>query len=253
MERTPTCPCPPWRRDTSLRPCPTPTSTPAGTRRWWRSSSAPLGLVPYETASLIWFALELGLLPVLVVLVAAAQRLRCSALHVLVASGLLLLWHPFIIELQLGQLTMLLAALLMGSWVAYRRGRPRLAGVLLGLAVGVKLMPFVVLAYFLVKRKWTVASWALGTFAATSVAAAGVLGADAMGSYLTEGLREAAHWRTAFGKLRARRGGLVADRRRLRLPRGRAVHPPARRCAVAGQRAVGRVHRRPSWRWRAGW
>lgn len=161
--------------------------------------SAPLALLPYESASLVWFVFQVGLLPLLVVLVAAAQRLRYSALHVLVASVLLLLWHPISIELRMGQLTMLMVALILGSWVAFRRGRPRLAGALLGLSIGVKLMPFVVLAYFLVKRRWVVASWALGTFAASSVVAAGVLGFDAMGSYLTEGVREAAHWRAAWG------------------------------------------------------
>jgi len=162
----------------------------------------PLALLSYETASAIWLAVDLSLLLALTFLIASTRSPKPPPTYVLAASCALLLWQPVWAAILLGQLSMALATLLVGSWVAFRTGRNRLAGVLLGAAIAVKLIPIVVAGYFLVKRvkgRWQVLLWTtislLASFAISTLA----LGADGMRTYLLEALPANAMWRTAEG------------------------------------------------------
>jgi len=160
---------------------------------------APLGLVDYVTAARIWLLLELALVPVVVILVGLAHGRSFSPPTILFACGLFVLWFPTTAEMLYGQLTLPLAVLLLASWLCFKRGHPRLAGVLVGLATGLKLFPALVVGYYLVKQRWAVVGWACGTFVATLVVAAVVLGPATVRDYLGVGLGEAGHWRAVWG------------------------------------------------------
>lgn len=159
--------------------------------------SLPLGLLPFATASALWFALELGMLLGMLALAARAQGLRWSRGTTFAAFCILLLWPPVQFELLAGQLTSAVALLLVGCWCAYRAGRPRLAGVLLGGAVGIKLFPVVVAGYYLLRRQGRVLLWAAATVAATTGLAALALGDEAMVAFLVEGLPSTSLYRAA--------------------------------------------------------
>jgi hypothetical protein len=63
--------------------------------------------------------------------------------------------------LVIGQVTIILLALLAGAWVAVKTERQFLAGSLLALAAWIKIFPALVIVYFLWKRDWRVVRGAL--------------------------------------------------------------------------------------------
>lgn len=161
--------------------------------------SVPLGLLSFEAASALWLGVELLLLLGLAVLLFADGGGRTISWRVAVAFCALLLWYPVFIELFFGQLSLALAVLLVASWQAAKGGRPRLAGVLVGAAIAIKLFPVVIAGYFLLKRRWSVVFWAGATAAALTGLAGMVVGADGFRSYVSEGLPATGYWRAAEG------------------------------------------------------
>gem|GEM_PF-2711718 len=159
----------------------------------------PLGLVSYETAAWVWFVLELAMLAVQVFLVLLLAGTEHPLRLGLVAFPALLLWTPVWEDLLHGQLSLLVAALVVGSWAAFRVGWERLAGALLGLSVSVKLLPAVIVAYFALERRWRVVGWAILTAVVTTAPAVWVIGAEGVRSFVQNGLPAAASWRGAEG------------------------------------------------------
>jgi alpha-1,2-mannosyltransferase len=70
-------------------------------------------------------------------------------------ASILLLGNPVLNQHYQGQLNCLLASLITAAWVADRRGRPALAGLVVGLAGAVKLYPLYLLTYFVFTRRWS--------------------------------------------------------------------------------------------------
>jgi alpha-1,2-mannosyltransferase len=85
----------------------------------------------------------------------------------LLGSAAALLTEPVFRTMYLGQVNLLLMALVIGD-VAQPDGR-RLKGVAVGIAAGIKLIPLVFIPYLLLTRRFRAAALAAGTFAATVV------------------------------------------------------------------------------------
>jgi alpha-1,2-mannosyltransferase len=85
----------------------------------------------------------------------------------LLGSAAALLTEPVFRTMYLGQVNLLLMALVIGD-VAQPDGR-RLKGVAVGIAAGIKLIPLVFIPYLLLTRRFHAAALAAGTFAATVV------------------------------------------------------------------------------------
>ena len=161
---------------------------------------APLGLLPFDTAAKVWLAIELTLLPIgIVAILKSASGSRVRLHWVLLSLVALLGWSPITHELFVGQLTLVLLALLSWAGLTYVRGRLRLAGVLLGLAISIKLFPVVLAAYFVARGSWSVIRWAGATVLISTALSCGILGVDALRSFVTLGLTGAAGWRSAEG------------------------------------------------------
>ena len=69
-----------------------------------------------------------------------------------VVSGALLVSSPLLGTLALGQMYQIVALFLVAAWVADRRGRPIISGVVLGLAVALKPMLAPMVLWPLVRR-----------------------------------------------------------------------------------------------------
>ena len=65
--------------------------------------------------------------------------------------GLALIWHPFISHLALGQISIIVAACVMGAWSLLRLQHEELAGLLLGFATAFKLYPAILALYLLLR------------------------------------------------------------------------------------------------------
>lgn len=117
---------------------------------------APLALLSFPAATLIWTLLSVALLWGVVELLRGELGLPLAGPWRLIAPLLLLSWYPVWQHLHVGQFTILLLALIVGAWWAERRGRPWLAGALLGAAVVIKIYPALLLGYALLGRRWRV-------------------------------------------------------------------------------------------------
>ena len=91
-------------------------------------------------------------------------------------AGAIFLFQPLIMSLLLGQIGGVMMLLVTAAWIADRRDRPLLAGVLLGIAIGAKPFLLVFAAYAVWRR-----SVALGAGLAAGVAAMVALGLMAAG------------------------------------------------------------------------
>lgn len=130
----------------------------------------PLGPVAWPVVSGVWTAASMG---ALCALVHSCLRLADPAapqvLHrrrVLLWSAALLWTEPAAVTCAFGQVNLLLAALV-GHAV---RRRAAAAGLGVGLAAGVKLVPAVTGLYFLAHRRWAAAGWTAAVFLATVAA-----------------------------------------------------------------------------------
>ncbi len=95
------------------------------------------------------------------------ERLAPAWWPVLLAA--LISFSPVFTHLIWGQVQLLLLLLLVGSWCCLRRGRDRAAGVLLGIAIAVKLYPAALLLPLLLARRWR-------TLVLAGITAGGILG-----------------------------------------------------------------------------
>ena len=115
---------------------------------------APFGLLDLDTAKLVWFATEIGLLAALLRWSITALPGRRLSQGVLLAFAIVLMAKFYAHELLLGQTNLLLAVLLISALLAIQAGRPILAGAVAGAAVFVKPYALVLLPWLVVTQGW---------------------------------------------------------------------------------------------------
>jgi hypothetical protein len=157
----------------------------------------PWAWLDYETAARLWLVFELGCLVAVVALFFRAFGRGLQLRWWLLATLLLLGWVPVIEDLWLGQFSLCLALLLTGAWLALRDGRDGRGGVLLGLALSLKLVGWPVVLFLALRRRWRGVLAAGGVFAAAHLLAAVVHGwAMVKDYYLVVGPQVSALYRT---------------------------------------------------------
>ena len=136
-----------------------------------------LACLEYRTAFVIWSGLGILLLLISIHLVLLELWPGATAgrrLVVTLCLGLALTSaYPVSRQFQYGNVQMVLLSLLTGAWFADRRGHPWLAGMLVGLAAGVKLYPGFLVFYFLALRRWRGVCGAALSFGILVMAAGG--------------------------------------------------------------------------------
>ena len=124
----------------------------------------PWSWLPLPVAAVLFVLVSLGLFGVTVWLCA---RPLCATVEararwaVPIAVGLM---TPYVYACAvLGNLGLVLLFLVVLAWYWAARGRPWVAGAALGLATLLKVLPAVLIVFFLLKRQWRVAGGAVGT------------------------------------------------------------------------------------------
>ncbi len=113
---------------------------------------APLALLPYPVAWLLWQGLSLVALGVSLWLILRELRLDLSPAATVILICGVLLFPPLTFHLFYAHTELFLLLLLTGAWISLRRGREVPAGVLLGLAAAVRLYPLIFLPYLWQRR-----------------------------------------------------------------------------------------------------
>jgi hypothetical protein len=146
----------------------------------------PLAGLGYEDAMLAWNLATFALFLVAVALVVRELRVPFCGLSLLPATVILLAAYPVAHQLVQGQLNFLLAFLLVLGWVADRRDRQVPAGVAVGVAAAIKLIPLFLLVYFVAARRWRAVIGLAVAFVGLNLAAAGLFGLDAFRFYVAQ-------------------------------------------------------------------
>ena len=144
----------------------------------------PVAGLEYLPARVIWTALSLAILAATVAFVMGQLRLRGPWIPACLAG--LLLFQPLYEHLNQGQNYLVLIGLLAATWHGYRREMPALAGVSLGLLLGLKLLGGYLVLLFLLERRWKVLAWAGGAAAAVAAASLPWIGVEAWLAYVGE-------------------------------------------------------------------
>ncbi len=131
----------------------------------------PLTALPPLQAKHLWLLLQLALLiPIALIL----QSLTGQPLHRIALFAVLCV--PLHRNLLYGQFYILLLALLVAACLAFRSGRPALAGSLIAIAAMTKIFPAIFLLYFLRKKSWQALIAATLTLAACTTLSIAVFG-----------------------------------------------------------------------------
>jgi hypothetical protein len=144
----------------------------------------PFLALPDQIAGTIWVALNLGAMAVVSVLTARMLAVR----DVLALSGLGFLaytLHPWFVLALLGNNTPLVLLAVVAFAYEHLAGRQRSAGFFLGVAIGLKLWPAMLIPLLLRERRWSSLVWAVSVPAITVAAAVLWLGADSIGAALS--------------------------------------------------------------------
>ena len=143
---------------------------------------SPLGLLPYAASFWAWSFLSLAFGMTAIVLIRGTKD-RADIDSILILILVLLSYLPVIHTILFGQTSLLVFMLVAGGWAAAREGRDRVGGVLLGLALAMKVFLGLFLLYFLVQRRWGLLSWQVATFAACWLLGLIFLGPDTYWQY----------------------------------------------------------------------
>ncbi len=162
----------------------------------------PLSLLSYPTAFWTWSLLSLlAGMAAMLVLEKETRTEGASPERRLGFLLLLLAYYPTWINIQYGQLGLFLFLLLVVAWSRLRRGDSLWGGVLLGLAVAVKLFVALFALFLLARKRLPALIWLGAAFLACWLAAGVALGFDSLLEYRAQlGVItwSAASWNASF-------------------------------------------------------
>jgi hypothetical protein len=159
----------------------------------------PLTVLPIQTAAQLWFLVNLVLYGFSLFLIIQALELGR------VTNLLPLLWiaaflfPPALFTLHKGQANIVILLLLAISYWLYRRRLEAAAGVALGFAVMIKIVPICLLLYFLWKRKYRLTLASIGTVLIISILGLLIVGIGPHQTYITSVLPSLAEPRPSPG------------------------------------------------------
>ena len=119
----------------------------------------PLTLIPENTAELIFTAISILSLLLSIKIIFELLKIKIPFPLFLLVFALALKTYPSKLTLVLGQINLIILALIMGSY--YFRAKPfeALSGIFLSLATIFKLTPAPLIIYFLFRKKWKTVLW----------------------------------------------------------------------------------------------
>jgi hypothetical protein len=154
----------------------------------------PLARLDFADAMLAWNLAALAALAVGLAILAAG--LEAPGAWRLPALFLLPFGLPVCGNLQQGQLTPILFAMVASAWALDRDGRPAAAGLLVGTAAAIKLFPAYLVVVFAARRSWRAVLATVAALSAWNLAAVLVLGVGPFRDYLGIVLHQQAMVRT---------------------------------------------------------
>jgi hypothetical protein len=128
------------------------------------------GLTNFQTAFLVWslFSFCCGLLAITLFYQTITNN-SINLTSLMTMWMIFLLYFPSWINFRLGQFSFFLLFLIVISWRFSRRGQDVAAGMVLGLAAGLKLFFGIFVILFICYRRWRLVFFLIGTFLACNI------------------------------------------------------------------------------------
>jgi hypothetical protein len=147
---------------------------------------APVGLIKYEQAFMIYSFISIisGLVAVLLIAHETANK-KYELSFLFIFMIIIMFYYPTLTNIIYGQLSLVLLLLIALAWIAARNGRDALGGIYLGLAMSLKIFVGLFLLFFLVRRRWRLLLWFIGTFTLLSLLPLWFFGIDTYKNYIT--------------------------------------------------------------------
>jgi hypothetical protein len=142
----------------------------------------PLGCLAYPDAVFLWNVISLAALAASLTILAIGLAVPWKIF--LPTLALLPLCLPVLGNLQMGQLTLVLTAIVTAIWFLDRSGRIYSPGILLGCATAIKLFPAYLLVYYAARRQFQLVFTAICTVLVLTVATTLILGTDTYRDYM---------------------------------------------------------------------
>jgi alpha-1,2-mannosyltransferase len=113
----------------------------------------PLWLIPYSVSAYIWYLLSVIEITSCVIIISRICPALGSSRKAWLLIALSTLQY-FVVAVHYGNAHLLAVFLLFAAAYSFRKGREVIAGLLMALAITIKLTPVLLLPYFVLKRKW---------------------------------------------------------------------------------------------------
>ncbi len=146
----------------------------------------PLIALSMHTAAQFWFFTNLMLYGVSLFLIAQALELGRLIRMLPLLWILAFLFPPALFTLYKGQVNIVVLLLLAMTYWLYRKGLQTRAGLALGIAVMIKIIPAFLLLYFMWKRKYLLSLAAIGAIVVISILGLMFVGLTPHKTYFTE-------------------------------------------------------------------
>lgn len=142
----------------------------------------PLSSMPPLFANRVWLAINLGLLPLIALLLKAVTSFQWRRIGVFLFLAVAPLHSNFLLgQVHLAMLLLLAVA----AWL-YFTDRDFLSGIVLAIAATLKIYPAFFLVFFLLKRQWRATAGLVCGLAASLLISAGLFGVSAFRVYFRE-------------------------------------------------------------------
>jgi hypothetical protein len=123
------------------------------------------GWLTFNHALMFWSILSLCCGIMAVVMIADNLSAHGANLSMLFPLWILMLaYFPSWINFRLGQFGFVLLLLVTAIWLAFKRGAEQVAGIILGMAMALKIFLGIFLIFFAVYRRWRLLCWSVGVF-----------------------------------------------------------------------------------------
>lgn len=131
----------------------------------------PLAAFDYPTAALYWNLFNLACIAGALLLIAGELKWPTGLAGLLLTVAVLLPFSPLYGQVLHAQNNGVVLLLLVWFWSCLRHGKDEAAGLFLGLATALKLLPGLLLIYLLLRRRWLALAWATLAFGGMQVLA----------------------------------------------------------------------------------
>ena len=145
--------------------------------------SLPLLLFSVDKAFIAWFCFEMICLVLIAIMLPILLTGKVNWLQAIMFWILLISWYPVMVELLLGQLTILLTALLLAALLAWKKDKRILSGVLTGVTIAIKMYTWPLVLYYAIKKEWKIFISSCLTIATINVVALIVIGIGPISDY----------------------------------------------------------------------